>query len=160
MLAHPLRGPLDVDGRRPVVESTTRQDIVRASLPVLHIAGVPSTSQQKAKPMLHHTLGDGRYVRLQVCRISILTPQTCIQLRCILQGGAGVYDCPSQSDLCGDGRRGHRPHPDGMHRDGSPPFRVANVTRANGPLRQDRCTSCSPRILPISGSQSPASGPR
>ncbi|KAM5533631.1 hypothetical protein V8D89_012744 [Ganoderma adspersum] len=30
-------------------------------VPVLHIAGVPSTSQQKAKPMLHHTLGDGRY---------------------------------------------------------------------------------------------------
>lgn len=31
-------------------------------VPVLHIAGVPSTSQQKNKPMLHHTLGDGRYV--------------------------------------------------------------------------------------------------
>ena len=30
-------------------------------VPVLHIAGVPSTAQQKAKPMLHHTLGDGRY---------------------------------------------------------------------------------------------------
>ena len=30
-------------------------------VPVLHIAGVPSTSQQKNKPMLHHTLGDGRY---------------------------------------------------------------------------------------------------
>ncbi|KAF8917083.1 thiamine diphosphate-binding protein [Mucidula mucida] len=30
-------------------------------VPVLHIAGVPSTKQQKAKPMLHHTLGDGRY---------------------------------------------------------------------------------------------------
>lgn len=30
-------------------------------VPVLHIAGVPSTSQQKSKPMLHHTLGDGRY---------------------------------------------------------------------------------------------------
>ncbi|KIY74163.1 pyruvate decarboxylase [Cylindrobasidium torrendii FP15055 ss-10] len=30
-------------------------------VPVLHIAGVPSTHQQKAKPMLHHTLGDGRY---------------------------------------------------------------------------------------------------
>ena len=29
-------------------------------VPVLHIVGVPSTSQQKAKPMLHHTLGDGR----------------------------------------------------------------------------------------------------
>ncbi|KAK7048297.1 pyruvate decarboxylase [Favolaschia claudopus] len=30
-------------------------------VPVLHIAGVPSISQQKTKPMLHHTLGDGRY---------------------------------------------------------------------------------------------------
>ncbi|KAK0464686.1 thiamine diphosphate-binding protein [Desarmillaria tabescens] len=30
-------------------------------VPVLHIAGVPSTMQQKTKPMLHHTLGDGRY---------------------------------------------------------------------------------------------------
>ena len=30
-------------------------------VPVLHIVGVPSTSQQKSKPMLHHTLGDGRY---------------------------------------------------------------------------------------------------
>lgn len=31
-------------------------------VPVLHIVGVPSTSQQKNRPMLHHTLGDGRYV--------------------------------------------------------------------------------------------------
>ncbi|KAI9058230.1 pyruvate decarboxylase [Trametes sanguinea] len=31
-------------------------------VPVLHLVGVPSTSQQKAKPMLHHTLGDGRQV--------------------------------------------------------------------------------------------------
>ncbi|KAI8993998.1 pyruvate decarboxylase [Trametes punicea] len=30
-------------------------------VPVLHLIGVPSTAQQKAKPMLHHTLGDGRY---------------------------------------------------------------------------------------------------
>ncbi|KAL7280039.1 hypothetical protein ACG7TL_006453 [Trametes sanguinea] len=30
-------------------------------VPVLHLVGVPSTSQQKEKPMLHHTLGDGRY---------------------------------------------------------------------------------------------------
>ncbi|KAL1950660.1 hypothetical protein VTO73DRAFT_5784 [Trametes versicolor] len=30
-------------------------------IPVLHLVGVPSTSQQKDKPMLHHTLGDGRY---------------------------------------------------------------------------------------------------
>ncbi|KAF8073823.1 thiamine diphosphate-binding protein [Lyophyllum atratum] len=30
-------------------------------VPVLHLVGVPSTSQQTSKPMLHHTLGDGRY---------------------------------------------------------------------------------------------------
>ncbi|KAH9971927.1 pyruvate decarboxylase [Lactifluus volemus] len=30
-------------------------------VPIVHIAGVPSTGQQKLKPMLHHTLGDGRY---------------------------------------------------------------------------------------------------
>ncbi|KAG7440406.1 pyruvate decarboxylase, partial [Guyanagaster necrorhizus] len=30
-------------------------------VPVLHVVGVPSTVQQKTKPMLHHTLGDGRY---------------------------------------------------------------------------------------------------
>jgi pyruvate decarboxylase len=30
-------------------------------VPVLHLVGVPSTTQQKLKPMLHHTLGDGRY---------------------------------------------------------------------------------------------------
>lgn len=29
-------------------------------VPVLHIAGVPSTVQQKTRPLLHHTLGDGR----------------------------------------------------------------------------------------------------
>ncbi|TDL28903.1 pyruvate decarboxylase [Rickenella mellea] len=30
-------------------------------VPVLHLVGVPSTVQWKAKPMLHHTLGDGRF---------------------------------------------------------------------------------------------------
>ncbi|EGN98011.1 hypothetical protein SERLA73DRAFT_182846 [Serpula lacrymans var. lacrymans S7.3] len=30
-------------------------------VPVLHIVGAPSTAQQKKKPMLHHTLGDGRF---------------------------------------------------------------------------------------------------
>ncbi|KAI0373921.1 pyruvate decarboxylase [Pilatotrama ljubarskyi] len=30
-------------------------------VPVLHLVGVPSTAQQKSRPMLHHTLGDGRY---------------------------------------------------------------------------------------------------
>ncbi|KAF9527537.1 pyruvate decarboxylase THI3 [Crepidotus variabilis] len=30
-------------------------------VPVLHIVGAPSTGQQKNRPLLHHTLGDGRY---------------------------------------------------------------------------------------------------
>ncbi|KAG5727919.1 putative pyruvate decarboxylase C13A11.06 [Termitomyces sp. T112] len=30
-------------------------------VPVLNLVGVPSTSQQHSKPMLHHTLGDGRF---------------------------------------------------------------------------------------------------
>ncbi|KZT19511.1 pyruvate decarboxylase [Neolentinus lepideus HHB14362 ss-1] len=30
-------------------------------VPILHIAGVPNTAQLKNKPMLHHTLGDGRF---------------------------------------------------------------------------------------------------
>ncbi|KAJ7784633.1 pyruvate decarboxylase [Mycena metata] len=30
-------------------------------VPVLNLVGVPSTTQQKTKPMLHHTLGDGRF---------------------------------------------------------------------------------------------------
>ena len=30
-------------------------------VPVLHIVGVPSTGQQKSKPLLHHTLGNGRF---------------------------------------------------------------------------------------------------
>ncbi|KAK2465234.1 hypothetical protein APHAL10511_002588 [Amanita phalloides] len=30
-------------------------------VPVVHLVGVPSTFQQKTKPTLHHTLGDGRY---------------------------------------------------------------------------------------------------
>ncbi|KAJ3504907.1 hypothetical protein NLJ89_g7695 [Agrocybe chaxingu] len=30
-------------------------------VPVLHIVGVPNTAQQKTRPLLHHTLGDGRY---------------------------------------------------------------------------------------------------
>ncbi|KDQ62391.1 hypothetical protein JAAARDRAFT_30294 [Jaapia argillacea MUCL 33604] len=30
-------------------------------VPILHIVGVPNTMQLKNKPMLHHTLGDGRF---------------------------------------------------------------------------------------------------
>lgn len=33
-------------------------------VPVLHLVGVPSTTLQKDKPILHHTLGDGRFVVL------------------------------------------------------------------------------------------------
>ncbi|OJA07786.1 hypothetical protein AZE42_06734, partial [Rhizopogon vesiculosus] len=33
-------------------------------VPVLHIVGVPSTMQLKNKPMLHHTLGNGKHVSL------------------------------------------------------------------------------------------------
>lgn len=30
-------------------------------MPVVHIVGVPNTVQQRDRPLLHHTLGDGRY---------------------------------------------------------------------------------------------------
>ena len=30
-------------------------------VPVLHIVGVPSTADFRTRPLLHHTLGDGRY---------------------------------------------------------------------------------------------------
>jgi pyruvate decarboxylase len=30
-------------------------------IPILHIAGTPNTTQLVNKPLLHHTLGDGRY---------------------------------------------------------------------------------------------------
>ncbi|KAG6861380.1 hypothetical protein C0995_000786 [Termitomyces sp. Mi166 len=30
-------------------------------VPILNLVGVPSTAQQNSKPMLHHTLGDGRF---------------------------------------------------------------------------------------------------
>ena len=33
-------------------------------VPVVHIVGVPNTTQQKDRPLLHHTLGDGRYTIL------------------------------------------------------------------------------------------------
>ncbi|PPR06780.1 hypothetical protein CVT24_011280 [Panaeolus cyanescens] len=40
-------------------------------VPVLHIVGVPSTSQQKNRPMLHHTLGDGRYQAYQTAATQV-----------------------------------------------------------------------------------------
>lgn len=30
-------------------------------VPIVHIVGAPSTAQQKTRPLLHHTLGDGRF---------------------------------------------------------------------------------------------------
>lgn len=41
-------------------------------IPILHIAGVPNTTQLKNKPLLHHTLGDGRYARFHFAGASIL----------------------------------------------------------------------------------------
>jgi hypothetical protein len=38
-------------------------------VPVIHIVGTPNTLQLKTKPMLHHTLGDGRSVILTSVRI-------------------------------------------------------------------------------------------
>ena len=43
-------------------------------VPVLHIVGVPSTVQQKSRPLLHHTLGDGRlFISLIRIVIHLLT---------------------------------------------------------------------------------------
>jgi len=39
-------------------------------VPVLHIVGVPSTMQLKQKPILHHTLGNGKYVHF----LSVVNP--------------------------------------------------------------------------------------
>jgi pyruvate decarboxylase len=43
-------------------------------VPVLHIVGAPSTIQQKTRPLLHHTLGDGRlFISLIQVEIHLLT---------------------------------------------------------------------------------------
>lgn len=44
-------------------------------VPVLHIVGVPSTAQQKSKPMLHHTLGDGRFDAYEKAAAQFVTSQ-------------------------------------------------------------------------------------
>jgi hypothetical protein len=41
-------------------------------VPVIHIVGTPNTLQLKTKPMLHHTLGDGRFVNLISVRIWLI----------------------------------------------------------------------------------------
>lgn len=38
-------------------------------VPIIHIVGIPNTLQLKTKPLLHHTLGDGRFVNLTSIRI-------------------------------------------------------------------------------------------
>ena len=42
-------------------------------VPVLHIVGVASTIEQKTKPLLHHTLGDGRLFISLILVIHLLT---------------------------------------------------------------------------------------
>ncbi|OAX42334.1 pyruvate decarboxylase [Rhizopogon vinicolor AM-OR11-026] len=51
-------------------------------VPVLHIVGVPSTTQLKSKPMLHHTLGNGRFdaytkaaEQVTIAQAAIMTPR-------------------------------------------------------------------------------------
>lgn len=51
-------------GRRSREGKLTNHSAFSEMVPVLHIVGVPSTTQLKNKPMLHHTLGNGRYVFL------------------------------------------------------------------------------------------------
>src|SRR5258705_2017724 len=41
-------------------------------VPVLHIVGYPSTVQQKMRPLLHHTLGDGRYFPTFLTIVSVI----------------------------------------------------------------------------------------
>jgi hypothetical protein len=41
-------------------------------VPVIHIVGTPNTLQLKTKPMLHHTLGDGRFVNLISVRVWLI----------------------------------------------------------------------------------------
>jgi len=43
-------------------------------VPVVHIVGTPSTLQLKTKPMLHHTLGDGRFVNSWPTHIRSTSP--------------------------------------------------------------------------------------
>jgi TPP-dependent 2-oxoacid decarboxylase len=40
-------------------------------VPVVHVVGVPSTTQQKAKALLHHTLGDGRQASFSLLAVLI-----------------------------------------------------------------------------------------
>ena len=42
-------------------------------VPIVHIVGVPNTEQQKNKPLLHHTLGDGRYIVVPESLLLVLT---------------------------------------------------------------------------------------
>ena len=46
-------------------------------VPVVHIVGTPNTLHLKTKPMLHHTLGDGRFVNRVRTERSLVTLTTC-----------------------------------------------------------------------------------
>ncbi|CAJ1022822.1 Thiamine pyrophosphate enzyme, N-terminal TPP binding domain/Thiamine pyrophosphate enzyme, central domain/Thiamine pyrophosphate enzyme, C-terminal TPP binding domain containing protein, putative [Leishmania lindenbergi] len=54
------------------------------SVPVIHIAGAPSTKSQGNRELLHHTLGDGNHahflhISAEVCCIAVmLTPENCL----------------------------------------------------------------------------------
>jgi TPP-dependent 2-oxoacid decarboxylase len=48
-------------------------------VPVLHLVGVPSTAQQKTRPILHHTLGDGRFV-IVVSSSNVQLPTHTVQI--------------------------------------------------------------------------------
>ncbi|KAH7910804.1 thiamine diphosphate-binding protein [Hygrophoropsis aurantiaca] len=45
-------------------------------VPVVHIVGVPSTVQLRTKPMLHHTLGDGRFNAYTTAAEQVTSAQT------------------------------------------------------------------------------------
>ena len=73
-------------------------------VPVLHIVGVPSTTQQKNKPILHHTLGDGRLVfsSLSFFRPIYILPRYDAYLKAASQFtifNAEIKDKPSAAQL-------------------------------------------------------------
>jgi indolepyruvate decarboxylase len=55
------------------------------NLPIFHIAGQPNRSTQKAKAIVHHTLGDGDFSHFHkmtapaVCASTVMTPENCVQ---------------------------------------------------------------------------------
>src|SRR6516162_7299270 len=53
-------------------------------LPLFHLVGMPSTTQQKAHSLVHHTLGNGEFDLFHkmaeplVCARAIMTPDNCV----------------------------------------------------------------------------------